>query len=467
MHLGPQNMSPWRREVLKQAPTCSSQNDLSLLSAVSSMNGSLFGVRDTQTGSSDRRRPHARGKLNIEVDVCEGFLKVFIGGVKDIRRHDLTSPCYFVQLSVIPQDNGKVNTLVTSMKHQHDPEFNEVFEVTPRMTSGRPRLLIEVMSIGQDHRRHLVGCTSFGIRSILKQQNSISGWYYLLNDELGYRKHFRVKNQGTTRDVHSIESSTTGPDLVAKEHKSPPQLSPARLTLQNTYMGPAIGSLESLGFVPRYDHDIALSSIQSGTSNKHRDISSYHSTSSLSASLTSADYSSDNTVYSTRGHSIRSKSPYLSSRVGGDFDEDEGPSEHWGFLAAFDNFRPVNTTTFSSNCYQRQGSTSSLYWQTEFIWNNTEHNNLHVYTFLFFHQFCDLSKFGEYFYFGKLYPLKNNGQMNAFEIIWVTLFEQLKKFEHVLTHKVLGCFERVQVLKCVAQNGIFGTICSFKCGDIG
>ena len=378
--VGPQMLSPWRREVLKQAPTCTTQSDLSLLSGVSSMDGSLFGGRDTQDGFINcNRRLHQRGQLNIEVDICEGFLKVFVGGVRNIRCHDLSSPCYFVQLSVTPQDNGKVNTLVTSMNRQHNPEFNEVFEMTPHTTSGRSRLLIEVMSIGQDHRRHLVGCMSFGIRSILKQKKSISGWYCLLNDELGHRKHFRVQEQDTTRDVHSIDNSQTDLDLTINEQKSPSQLSPARLTLQNTYMGPAIGSLESLGFVPRCDNDITLSSIYS-ISNKHQDISSYHSTSSLSASLTSVDYSSDDTVYSTRGHSIRVKSPYLSSRVGGDFDDEEGPSEHWGFLAAFDNFRSENTTTFSSKCYQRQGSASSLYWQSEFIWNN-------ISLFINFHQF--------------------------------------------------------------------------------
>ena len=376
--VGPQILSPWRREVLKQAPTCTTQSDLSLLSGVSSMDGSLFGGRDNQDGFINcNRRLHQRGQLNIEVDICEGFLKVFVGGVKNIRRQDLSSPCYFVQLSVIPQDNGKVNTLVTSVKRQHDPEFNEVFEMTPRTTSGRPRLLIKVMSIGQDHRRQLVGCMSFGIRSILKQKNSISGWYYLLNDELGYRKHFRLQEQDTARDVHSTENSQTDLDLTINEQKSPSQLSPARLTLQNTYMGPAIGSLESLGFTPPCDHDITLSSIHSITISEHRDISSYHSTSSLSASLTSAYYSSDD---STRGQSIRVKSPYLSSQVGGDVDDEEGPSEHWGFLAAFDNFRSENTTTFSSKCYQRQGSASSFYWQSEFIWNN-------ISLFINFHQF--------------------------------------------------------------------------------
>ena len=367
-------LSPWRQEVLKRAPKCSRHSDISLLSGVSSLSGSHFEGHKTQRGWNNiNHRPHPRGQLNIEVEVCEGFLKVFVGGVKNIRRHDLTASCYFVQLSVIPQDSRKVNTLVTSMKHEHDPVFNEVFEITPTTTSGRSRLLIEVMAISKDHRRQLMGCMSFGIRPLLSQRKSISGWYYLLNDELGCRKHLKVQNQEMTSGVHSMEVSKSASDSIIKEEMTTPQLSPARIALQQTYMNTVLDDRESLGFVPRSRHDLTLSSICSSSSSECQDISSEHSTSSLYASWTSADSCSDvSTFLSVEQPSKAGVPPTHRSFQATDLrNEDDGPSAHWTFLAAFDNFRSENTTIYSSvYCHKQLGDnvrSSNLFWESDFI----------------------------------------------------------------------------------------------------
>ena len=371
---GPQMLSPWRREVLKRAPNCSMQSDPSLLSGVSSLNGSHFEDHGTQRVSGNaNHRPHPRGQLNVDVEVCEGFLKVFVGSVRNIRRPDLTASCYFVQLSVIPQDNKKVNTLVTSMKHEHDPVFNEVFEITPPTISGRPRLLIEVMAISKDHRRQLVGCMSFGIRPLLSQRKSISGWYYLLNDELGCRKHLKVQDQEMTSGVHSMQVSKSTSDSIIKEEMTTPQLSPARIALQQTYMNTVLGSRESLGFVPRSLHDLTLSSTCSSSSSECQDISSQHSTSSLYASWTSADSCNDVSTFLSGEQLTKERVPASPhSRHDTDLcNEDDGTSAHWTFLAAFDNFRSENTATYSTIYYHKHSGdntrSSSLFWESDFI----------------------------------------------------------------------------------------------------
>ena len=369
--VGPQMLSPWRREVLKRAPNCS---DLSLLSGVSSLNGSHFGGHDTQRWSHNaNRRPRSRCQLNTDVEVREGFLKVFVGGVRNIRRPDLTAPCYFVQLSVIPQDSRKVNTLVTSMKHEHDPVFNEVFEITPSTISGRPRLLIEVLTISKDHRRQLVGCMSFGIRPLLSQRKSISGWYYLLNDELGLRKHLKVQDQEMNSDADDLVVSTSTCDRNGKEEMTTPQLSPARIALQQTYMNTVLDDRESLGFAPRSRHDLTLSSIYSSSSSECQDISSQHSTSSLYASWTSDDSCSDVSTFLSCEQPAKAIVPPTprSLQATALYNEDDGPSTHRTFLAAFDNFRSENITTYPSVYYRKQAygesRISSLFGGSDFI----------------------------------------------------------------------------------------------------
>ena len=373
-NVGPQMLSPWRLEVLKRAPDCNLQSDLSLLSGVSSLNGSHFGSHDTQRWSHNaNHRPHPRGQLSIEAEACEGFLKVFVGGVKNIRRHDLSASCYFVQLSVIPQGIGRINKLVTSMKHERDPVFNEVFEITPTTNSGRPRLLVEVMAISKDHRRQLVGCMSFGIRPLLSQRKSISGWYYLLNDELGSRKHLKVQDQEMTSGAHSMEVSKSASDRIIKEEMTTPQLSPARIALQQTYMNSVLDDRESVGFVPRSRHDLTLSSICSTSSSECQDISSQHSTSSLYASWTFADSASDVSTFLSGEQPAKATVPPTprSPQATALYNEDDGPSAHWTFLAAFDNFRSENTSTYSSVYYRKQTKddtrSSSLFWESDFI----------------------------------------------------------------------------------------------------
>ena len=370
--VGPQMLSPWQQEVLKKAPNCS----LSLFSGVSSLNGSHLEDHCARHMSGNtNHRPHPRGQLNIDVEVCEGFLKVFVGGVRKIRRQDLTASCYYVQLSVIPQDNDKVNTLVTSMKHEHEPVFNEVFEITPPTISGRPRLLIEVMAISKDHRRQLVGCMSFGIPPLVSQRKSISGWYYLLNDELGCRKHLKIQDQEMTSGVHSMEVSKSASDRIIKEEMTTPHLSPARIALQQTYMNTVLGNHESLGFVPRSRHDLTLSSIYSSSNGECQDISSEHSTSSLYASWTSAESTCDVSTILSAEQPAKARVPPAAaphSLPATDLcNEDDGPPAHGTFLAEFNNFRSENTTTYSSVYHHKQPGDNnrcfSLFWKSDFI----------------------------------------------------------------------------------------------------
>ena len=377
---GLQLLSPWRREVLKRTPT--TENDLSLLSGVSSLHSSHFQGRGTHDGSQNGNRClQSRGQLNINVEVCEGFLKVFVGGVKNIRRHDLMAPCYFVLLSMIPQDNDNVNTLVTSMKHEHDPVFDEVFHITSNTTSGRHRLLIEVMSIGKDHRRRLIGCMSFGIRPLLAQRKSISGWYSLLNNEIGRRKHFKVQDPEMTPGGHNtliqhkipcdhyIDSQKPQSKSETQAAPRPLQFTGARCILGQTSMGPVTGSVETLDFTARSRHDLTVSSTHSSTCSEHQHVRGHHHAGSRNSSRTSDDNTSGYSTCSS-GLSTRVKDyaydDHQPTCLDDDFYDDEGPSDNWSFLAAFDNFRPEDTTTYSAISFRKREE-SRMYWQAEFI----------------------------------------------------------------------------------------------------
>ena len=47
----------------------------------------------------------------------------------------------------------------------------------------------------ENEQDELIGCTSFGVRNIVEKRNTVNGWYYLLDDSIGERKHVQVKDK--------------------------------------------------------------------------------------------------------------------------------------------------------------------------------------------------------------------------------------------------------------------------------
>ncbi|TNN73816.1 Regulator of G-protein signaling 3 [Liparis tanakae] len=41
----------------------------------------------------------------------------------------------------------------------------------------------------------LLGCMSFGVHSLMDPEKEVQGWYYLLGEELGRKKHLKVATQ--------------------------------------------------------------------------------------------------------------------------------------------------------------------------------------------------------------------------------------------------------------------------------
>ncbi|TKS84405.1 Regulator of G-protein signaling 3 [Collichthys lucidus] len=48
----------------------------------------------------------------------------------------------------------------------------------------------------------LLGCMSFGVCSLMDPDKEVQGWYYLLGEELGRKKHLKVPTQ---HNYHPLE----------------------------------------------------------------------------------------------------------------------------------------------------------------------------------------------------------------------------------------------------------------------
>ena len=55
------------------------------------------------------------------------------------------------------------------------------------------RITISILQFNQKEKEYIkIGSMSFGILNIIKNNNIINGWYYLLEKSLGHMKHMKV-----------------------------------------------------------------------------------------------------------------------------------------------------------------------------------------------------------------------------------------------------------------------------------
>ncbi|XP_062845132.1 regulator of G-protein signaling 3a isoform X2 [Trichomycterus rosablanca] len=100
-------------------------------------------------------------------------------------------------------------------------------------TESNKRLLFTVWSHNEDTRQ-LIGCMSFGVHSLIRSEK-ISGWYYILGEDLGRTKHLRVNPPGcahtseTSRESHVVAECDRLRVLTAREPSAKQRLEAASL----------------------------------------------------------------------------------------------------------------------------------------------------------------------------------------------------------------------------------------------
>ncbi|XP_077987050.1 regulator of G-protein signaling 3-like [Glandiceps talaboti] len=94
------------------------------------------------------------------------------------------------------------------------PYFEEVFRIDFTELKCRDRILITLYR-QQDGKSDIMGCMSFGVKHLLQETKIIDGWYYLLNEELGIKKHLAAPSK--KKKCHSDGRKHKGPIRVIKK----------------------------------------------------------------------------------------------------------------------------------------------------------------------------------------------------------------------------------------------------------
>ncbi|XP_052032554.1 regulator of G-protein signaling 3 isoform X2 [Apodemus sylvaticus] len=133
------------------------------------------------------------GQLKLSIDAHDRVLLLHIIEGKGLMSKEPGICNPYVKISLIPEDSQLCCQTTQIIPDCRDPAFHEHFFFPVPEEGDQKRLLVTVWNGASETRHHaLIGCMSFGVRSLLMPDKEISGWYYLLGEDLGRTKHLKV-----------------------------------------------------------------------------------------------------------------------------------------------------------------------------------------------------------------------------------------------------------------------------------
>ncbi|KAL3872435.1 hypothetical protein ACJMK2_040362 [Sinanodonta woodiana] len=136
--------------------------------------------------------PVARGQLKLAVYMNTGLLTVH---AKHIGSKMSTPMNTFALIYLIPDEKETCRCrtkVIPTSKPVYDEKFS--FELTDE--DLYKRILISIWHQDPMKRSNeFLGCTSFGIARLRKILTAVKGWYYLLNETMGRKKHMQINKR--------------------------------------------------------------------------------------------------------------------------------------------------------------------------------------------------------------------------------------------------------------------------------
>ncbi|KAM8760934.1 regulator of G-protein signaling 3-like isoform 1-T1 [Acanthopagrus schlegelii] len=161
------------------------------------------GIRSTSTRRRTKIHPsvfRGRGQLRLSITPEAGQLVIHIIEARGLMGKSHRSCDSYVKLVVTSDLHRSITMKTPTVLNKKNPEYNQSFTLCISDDIILNRLLVSVFSrCGQ-----LIGCMSFGIGSLISSSKVITGWFYLLGEEFGWRKHLNVTSQ-QNKQIRSLK----------------------------------------------------------------------------------------------------------------------------------------------------------------------------------------------------------------------------------------------------------------------
>ncbi|XP_045191341.2 uncharacterized protein LOC123548240 [Mercenaria mercenaria] len=136
------------------------------------------------------------GQLKVSAYMNFGLLTVHVIQGRQLSTKWKNSCDSFVKLSLLPDDGKKPKCKTEVVQDTNNPLYDEKFSFELNEEDHNKRLMVSVW-----HRDTLagvnefLGCMSFGIRHLTNPKKEVNGWYYLLTEDVGRKKHLQVSHR--------------------------------------------------------------------------------------------------------------------------------------------------------------------------------------------------------------------------------------------------------------------------------
>ncbi|KAL8174280.1 UNVERIFIED_CONTAM: hypothetical protein K2H54_041380 [Gekko kuhli] len=133
------------------------------------------------------------GQLKLSINVRGRDLTLYVMEAKGLMGKEYRICDSFVKMSIVPDTDRRCRQKTKTVPDNKNPVFHEHFLFPLQDEDERKRLLITAWNQPRYSRQsELIGCMSFGVKTLLSPDKEISGWYYLLGEDLGRTKHLKV-----------------------------------------------------------------------------------------------------------------------------------------------------------------------------------------------------------------------------------------------------------------------------------
>ncbi|XP_019735155.1 regulator of G-protein signaling 3a [Hippocampus comes] len=148
------------------------------------------------------------GQLKLSIIQEQEVLAVSVLEARGMLHEHHGSCDSYVEVGMFPDSEPRDRQKTATVLQCKTPVFLHTFYFVIRDKDLHKRLLFTVWNSNSASRRSaLLGCMSFGVRSLTQPHKEVRGWYYLLKEEVGVRKHLRVPAQQKSHHSEAVLSN--------------------------------------------------------------------------------------------------------------------------------------------------------------------------------------------------------------------------------------------------------------------
>uniref|UniRef100_A0A8C6YHE5 Regulator of G protein signaling 3 n=1 Tax=Naja naja TaxID=35670 RepID=A0A8C6YHE5_NAJNA len=195
-----------------------------------------------------------RGQLKLSIHMQGRRLKLHVVEAKGLTGKHFRVCDSFVKVSIVPDTSRKCRQKSKTILGSKNPVFHEQFIFCLQEEDEQKRLLVTVWNRPQDSRQsRLLGCMSFGVKTLLGPEKKICGWYYLLGEDLGRTKHLKV---GTRHLRQGQEMTLAKPAALLGKQQLQQDMEQIKITIPRGKNG--------FGFTICCDSPVRVQAVDSG-----------------------------------------------------------------------------------------------------------------------------------------------------------------------------------------------------------